>query len=298
MEKLLNYYRSENSENITGLSFQWLLILIALLFNACQPSPTYYKKDFTEEEKLEKAELLLSGLGYRYYYQGSTGEQELLAEAAMHNINHAEVWRERGIPYLKRGIASGYYEPYKRCAELDPVQWQGYKGYCTLYFYRDYESALKDFDELDALTPNFLDYPQATSIDYMRAICYSGMDQPKKALAYIDQHIELETKEVGIEYVNTAGLVLKAKAHLALDQKEEAQLILEKGVAAHNKNADLEFYLAQLLFENGEKERAKELAEKAKRNFKEGYFNMRPYVEEFYQIYLIDIEELLTEIGR
>ena len=38
------------------------------------------------------------------------------------------------------------------------------------YFYRDYKRALKDIEEYDALTPNFVDYPQWTSVNYMRGI--------------------------------------------------------------------------------------------------------------------------------
>ncbi len=285
MEKLLNY------------CLKFIPVLFFLSLASCQQDNQYYKKEFTEAEHLENAERLLSGLGYRYYYQGSTGELELLKEAALHNEDHPEVWRERGIPYLKRGIAAGYYKPYERCAELDPEHWLGNKAYCTLYFYRDYESALTDIDQLDPLTPDFVDHPQATSIDYMRAICYLGMEEPEKALSFVDKHIEVEKESVGMDYVNPVALILKSKAHKSLGQLDEAEAVLEKGLKSHEKNADIKFYLAQLLFEKGEKKRAKALAEKAKIRFKETYFNSRPYVEEFYQIYLADIEELLEQLS-
>lgn len=284
MEKLLKYCLSI------------MLLSILTTFMACQSNIKYYKKTFTDEERLEQAELLLSGLGYRYYYQGSTGEQALLEEAAMYNELHPEVWRERGIPYLKRGIAHGYYEPYQKCAELDPVNWQGYKGYCTLYFYRDYESALNDFDKLDPLTPDFIDYPQATSIEYMRAICYFGMGQYENALRFIDKHIEYEIKEVGLNYVTSVAFILKSEAHLALHQLDDAQASLELGLKAHDKNADIEYRLAKIHYKKGQNKDAMKYADKSKQSFLEGFTNSRPYVEEFFQVYLADIEELKEKI--
>lgn len=277
MEKLLKFYLS-------------LMILFSLV--ACQPQQQYYQKEFSEAEQLELADKLLSGLGYRNYYQGSVGEQMLLDEAGKHNNKHAEIWRERGIPYLKRGIAWGYYPNYEKCVRYDSIGWQGWRGYCTLYFYRDYERALKDFDELDVLTPNFLDYPQATSIDYMRGVCYLGMEQPIKALEYLTRHLETESQQIGYQYIYPAAFIQTGIAYKKTGQIEAAQKIFELGIQHNTQNADLEYQLAKLLFEKGEILAAKKWNQKAKTSFLEGFFNSRPYVEEFYQVYLPDIEEL------
>lgn len=268
-----------------------------LLFS-CKTEETFYKKEFSKERELELAELLLGGMGYRFYYQGDIGEQMLLEEAEKYNPEHAEVWREKGIPYLKRGIAWGYKPNYEKCVQYDSVGWQGYRGYCTLYFYKDYAWALQDFDELDVLTPNFTDYPQATSIDYMRGVCYLGLGQPKKALEYLEKHIETEGKEVGFDYIYSVAYVLKGIAQKQLGQYKEAQKTFEFAIEQHEQNADLEYQLALLHYEQDEPVSALKWVKKAKNSFMKGYSNNRPYVEEFYQVYLMDIVELEDKIDK
>ena len=281
MEKLLKYCLS-------------LLIVCSLV--SCQLGGDYYKKEFTKEEQLELAEKLLKGLGYRNYYQGSVGEQMLLEEAGFYNNEHAEVWRERGIPYLKRGIASGYFPNYEKCVYYDSLGWQGWRGYVLLYFYRDYERALKDFNELDILTPDFVDHPQGTSIDYMRGICHFGLEQYQEAINYLDKHLESESKGVGYEYVYTVTFILKGLAHKKLGDLDKAQRIFELGIANHEQNADLKYQLAKLLYEKDERQKALEWLMKARADFKEGYFNSRNYVEEFQQVYLVDIDDLEKKV--
>ena len=270
----------------------YLSLVVVFSIIGCQPNQNYYKKEFTETEQLELTKKLLNGLGYRNYYQGSVGEQMLLEEAAIHNNEHPEVWREKGIPYLKRGIASGYFPNYGKCVYYDSLGWQGWRGYCTLYFYRDYGRALTDFNELDILTPNFIDHPQGTSIDYMRGICYFGLGQYQKSLDFMDKHLASESKGVGYEYVYPVTFILKGLAHKKLGDLDKAQAAFELGIANNEQNADLEYQLAKLFHEKGATQKALKWLKKSRESFQEGYFNSRNYVEEFQQVYLADIDDL------
>lgn len=276
----------------------YLSFIVILFLTTCESNPSFYKKEISKESHDELADKLLSGLGYRYYYQGSVGEQALLEEAALYNPDHPEVWRERGIPYLKRGMAAKFYGPYDKCVQADAIEWQGYRGYCYLYFYRDYERALADFNALDTLTPNFVDHPQAQSVDFMRAICYLGMKDAKKSLAFIDKHIASETEKVGEDYIDAISFLTKGRAHELLNELDAAQATYELGIKVHNKNADLEYHLAKVLYKKGQKEKALALIEKAKTSFQEGYGNSRPYVEEFWQVYYADITDLESIISK
>lgn len=274
-----------------------LSFLAATIIFSCQKNNyEYYEKEFTPEEKLELAETLLSGMGYRYYYQGSVGEQMLLKHAEIYNPEHAEVWRERGIPYLKRGIASGYLPNYDKCVKYDSLEWQGYRGYCTLYFYRDYKRALIDFNQLDTLTPNFTDYPQATSIDYMRGLCHIGLGNPETALEYLNRFLKKDGERVGYEYLEPVSYIAKGKCLQALNRMDEAQAAFEFGIKNHEKNADMEYYLALHLYEQNKNSEALKWVQKSKESFINSYRNFRPYVEEFFQVYWVDILELEEKI--
>ena len=286
MEKLLNY------------SLKFLLICFVITVFGCNNSTAYYKKSFSKERELQLADQFMNGMGYTYYYQGNVGEQMLIEEAKLYNDQHPEVFREQGIPYLKRGIANKFFPHYCKMAEADPEQWLGNKAYCIHYFFRDYERALADYDTLDAWTPNFVDYPFALSVDYLRAICYHKLKQPRKAIEYMDKHIAYEAKTVGKDYIYPVAFILKGLAHEDLNQLNEAKLIYEDGIKFHPKNADLKYYLGKLQTKLGNKVEAANLLMSAREQFNKGEFNSRSYVEEFYQIYIQDIEEAEMRIDK
>lgn len=271
------------------------IVLFAVLLSlfSCHKKPALYKKEFTAEEHKKLAISLIDGIGQ--YYQGSPPEQFLLQEALKHNPNNANIWRELGVPYLKRGLASTAMSVYyPKAVELDPVGWQGWRGYLYLYFYRDYQNALADFNATDTLTPNFVDYPQSLSVDYMRGICYLQMNQFQNAIDLFDKHIEYETKTVGFEYIDSKTFLYKGIAQLKSDQKDQAKTTFETGLTVDPTNADLMYWLAKWHLQAGEKEKANEWAEKSKVQFLKGNHNHRPYVEEFYQTYLADINKILS----
>ncbi len=83
-----------------------------------------------------------------------------------------------------------------------------------------------------------------------------------------------------------------------LGQLKEARTTYESGLQANERNADLAFYLAQRYYEDGNKAKALELLASAKANFLAGYGNSRPYVAEFYQVYLADIKGLEMDIVK
>lgn len=265
-----------------------LLIGLTSLIS-CQQQPVLYQKSYTQKEKEKLAISLLDGLGN--YYQGTPAQQFLIKEALQLNPNHAEVWREMGVPYLKRGFtAEAMSIYYPKAVELDPVGWQGWRGYLYLYFYRDYKNALADFDATDTLTPNFVDYPQSLSVDFMRGICYLKMGQYQQAINYFDQHIEYEKGTTGLEYIESKTFLYKGIAHLELMQKDQARAAFELGLTVDPTNADLLFWLAKLSKQVGDQTKAQELISAAKTQFLKGNYNHRPYVEEFFQTYLEDLE--------
>ena len=143
-----------------------------VVMSSCGEADILYKRTYSEEEKTVLSESLLNGAGTDLYYQGSVGERMIIHEGNSYNPNNAWGEREIGVPYLKRGFATEANKYYTRAIEYDPEQWLGYKAYCWLYFYRDYETALEEIDRFDAMTPGIVDYPQSTSVNYMRGLCY------------------------------------------------------------------------------------------------------------------------------
>ena len=278
MEKLLKY------------SLKFLLLLS--ICSCSKQANVFYKKEISEEEK----EFFAKARWYGSYYQGTVAEEYVIREGLKWNPEKASFWRELGIASLKRGIPAGFYPYYEKAVEYDPIEWQGYRGYIYLYFYRDYERAIADFNALDTLTPNFVDHPQALSVDYMRGICYLKLDKYDKALEFFDKHIEEEVESVGEDYLATYAFLYKGITLYKKGEKESAIQILERGNQVHDQNADILYWLAKCYIDAGQKNKALNSIKLAKKLFKDGYHHGRNYTEDFFQTYLVDIENLETNI--
>lgn len=267
-----------------------LLVAICALLISCGQQEPLYKKTFSLEEKLALSESLLNGRGSGGYYQGSPAYEFQIKEAEKVYPQNGDIYREYGAALVKRGFAAKWHETYAKAVALDPEGWQGWRGYLYLYFYRDYERAIHDFNTIDSLTPNFVDYPQSQSVHFMRGICYLQLGNYEKAIEYFDMHIAHETKEAGIDFIEAKAFLYKAIAHWKSGDMQKAKETLDLGVSVDDKNADLYFWLAKYHREMGEDAKAKGYIEQAKKQFLAGYYNHRPYVEEFYQTYWTDLE--------
>jgi tetratricopeptide (TPR) repeat protein len=274
--------------------FGFIVLLVLLVASCGQQRHDWYRKSFTQEEQITLAKSLTESIGS--YYQGSPGCQLLLEEAKGFDPNNATVYREIGVPYLKRGIASAFPHYYGKAADLDPLGWVGWRGYLYLYFYRDYERALADFNRLDTITPGVVDYPQSVSVDFMRGICYLQLEQYKEAIDYFDQHIEYETSVTGFKYIAPETFLFRGIAYLGLKQPDEAIQSFETGLSLEDYNADLMYWLAKTHAQEGRKAQARSYLDQAKLAFAERDYNRRPYVEEFYQLYEVDLIALEEEM--
>lgn len=267
------------------LSF-WLLI-------SCQSERQWYQKTIAAEDKKELAESIANGGGSNHY-QGSVPEQFHLMEALSLDSSNGDLWREMGTARVKRGIADEMHYYYGKAAAIKPDPWMGFRGYLYLYFYRDYERAIADFNQLDSLTGS-VGNSQAQDHDYMRGIAYYGLKDYTSASNYLQKYINRISAEVGSEWVDVnAYLYLALAQYNQEDQKasEEAIEALKRGLALYPNYADLHYHLARIYFHKSEWQKSRSHLQKAKQHFEEGFYHYRPYVEVLEQIYPQDLEEL------
>lgn len=121
----------------------------------------------TKENRIERADKRWEKfLNHHGYYQGSPVNMIELEEIIKLNPNHCDAIRELSIPYLKRGMPDKWKPIFDRAVKCDPAIWTPWRGYLQLYFYRDYQKAIADFNASDSITPNHIDSPQGHSVDY------------------------------------------------------------------------------------------------------------------------------------
>ena len=254
------------------------------------------------DEKIKKSDDMINGnktsiLGP--HSQGSIRMMTYTEKAITLNPKNADAWREISIPYLKRGIPHKWKPLFEKAVLHDSIGWQPWRGYLYLWFYRDYKKAIADFDASDTLTPNFIDAPQGHSVDYWRGIAYLGLNDYKKSIYYFDKHIEKETKETGEDWVEMTAYLYEGIAHYENKNDSLALLSFDK-LLKYTKNdfADGNYYKALILEKKGNYKTALELTNLAIKNYEEGFYNYRAYVETLRQIYpedLLLLKERLTK---
>jgi tetratricopeptide (TPR) repeat protein len=280
MVKLLKYF----------LSFFALITL-----DNCKQSDNF--KDYSLSDRKRMSVEYLEN-GEKNFRQGSPENMELIEIAIKLDPNNAAAWRELSVPYLKRGMPHEWKPLFDKAVEIDPIAWQGWRGYLKLFFYRDYVSAIKDFNATDTLTPNFTDYPQSMSVDYLRGLAYLQLDDKQKALDYFTKYIDEVTAKSGEDWVDVDAFIHRAIVFIKLSELEKAKLDLEKCLKYYSSSSDSYYHLSEINYQLNNKEIAKEQIMEAKRLYKKGYYMHRPYVETFGQIELSDIEEMERKIAE
>lgn len=286
MVKLSNYFHNAI-----------LLLCIGVAITSCQKEEnTLYKRVYTPEEKKVLAEQLLNAAGTDIYYQGTVAERNIIEESNKYVPQSADYHREIGVPYLKRGYAHEAYKSYCKAVENDSLTWTGYMAYGWLYFYRDYEKALELTIRLDTMTPDFVDYPQSTSVDYMQGICNLELNNIEKAIHYLDKHLTYEIKSVGESSTGVMPFQMLAIAYYKNKDHKKAEYYFNQGVSYNPNIADIHYHRALNFLALQDTVSAKSSLKKAQDWFNKGSKNTRPYVEEFYAIYQEDLDALALKI--
>ena len=273
------------------------LVFVILVNTSCdnKSNSILYQKEYSQEEKMALAESLSNGAGTDLYYQGEVGERMIIWEGLEHNPEGAWGWREIGVPYLKRGFAYEANKYYSKAVEHDPEEWLGYKAYCWLYFYRDYETAIRELDRFDAFTPDFVDYPQATSVDFMRGVAYLRLGKLDSALEYLEKHLLDEKENTGAEYIEPKDYLMLGVAWYEKGDFKKALEVIDEGILHNDTTADLYYYRALVTTRMKDVNAAKIYLDKAEYLIDNGGKNIRPYIEEFYAVYQQDVEKLRKE---
>ncbi len=269
-----------------------LSIIVVFIVSSCQNETTLN----SSEKRLLAKKRYKKAIQFR---QGSTPFQNGIAEAVNIDPTYEQAVYELSVAHLKRGMPHKWKPQYDKALKLDSVNRIPWRGYLYLWFYRDYKKAIADFDASDVLTPNFIDAPQGLSVDCWRGIAYLGLKDYKKAVFYFDKYIKKETKNFSETSVDVTAFLYQGIAYLELKDYSNAQtcfdLLLKN---SYGFSADGKYYNALILSKQGNIKEAKKMIDAALKDFNDGYYNKRPYIEALRQLYLGDYNNLKLSLSK
>ncbi len=273
--------------------FLSLLVCIA----SCSSEPDAPYKELSAQAKKHLSQDLLK-IGEEKYAQGSPDNMNIIELSLRVDSANSFAWRELSVPYLKRGLPGKWKPLFDRAVDLEPVAWQGWRGYLLLYFYRDYASALRDFHATDSLTPTLTDRPQGISVNLLRGIAYLGLKNYAKAEEFISKSIREDSASLGENWVDSNSYIYQGVVKERLGKIKSAKAAYHKNVKYNSNSSDGYFHLAKIHLELGELDSAVNRIALARTLYTRGLYLRNPYVEVLEQIYLEDIDELEAKINK
>jgi tetratricopeptide (TPR) repeat protein len=251
----------------------------------------------TSEDKIALAEEMWLEVEKKHGIQGSPEKMNFLEEIIRLNPKHCDAIRELSVAYLKRGMPDKWKPIFDRAVECDPAHWTPWRGYLYLYFYRDYQKAIADFDASDTLTPNHIDSPQGHSVDYWRGHAYLGAKDYENSIRYYQKHIAYTTEQWGEDFVEPDAFLNLAIAYYESNQFDKMPTELDRALQYYqNKSADTKYYYALYEQEQGNTKKALEWVKAGIEDFYLGNSKKRNHNEEIKQLYVEMLYELEDEL--
>jgi tetratricopeptide (TPR) repeat protein len=213
-------------------------------------------------------------------------------KAIQYNPDNSYSWMELSVPYNKAGDFKKGFEYLNKAVELNPFSHLGYRGWIRLRKIRDYDKALVDFDRLDSLTPNFVDYPWSENIDFLRGECYFGNKKYQKAIECFNRNIR-EQKE---GWADVQSFVYLGLCEYELGNYKKSISEFNRALKYSINTCEAHFGVAKAYQKIGEVEKAKKHILKAAENIV--YKRENIYNEFLNEIYLSEILEFKLLLNK
>jgi len=223
------------------------------------------------------------------HYQFSREYQEILDEALAIDSTYDKAYYAKSIAYLKSGDFVTWKKLIDKAVELDPESYLGYRGWCRYQFFRDYEGAIQDIEQLDDLVEYDIGVSKNGTyhLNIAKGLCYKAIGEKDKALDIIEAQIRLNEAENFIgpyDYIHLGVLFLEKSRY------QDALEVFEKQ-SKTNETAENEYYSA-LAFKALQKNTEYLAAvESAKTLYYAGKKMNDPYSNPLDKIFIAAIEE-------
>lgn len=220
------------------------------------------------------------------HLQGSYLSQNLFEILKFQDPENDEIYFEQSVAFNKRGEYKKGFELLDQAIELNPKVHLGYRGYMKLRFLRDFNGALKDFNRLDSLTPNFVDAPWGEDINFLRGESYFGLKDYEKAKAYFEKSIETQ----GTDWVDIQAYVYAGICEYKMNKPAEAIAFYQKALEQSKYTVEAHLGLANIYLEKQDIKNAEIHADLAQKYY--SYKRNDGYNEYLNEVYKKDIELL------
>ncbi|MDO6489861.1 MULTISPECIES: tetratricopeptide repeat protein [Cellulophaga] len=231
---------------------------------------------------------------YLYFWNENRIEKSKELSQRIENFESqdSDEYMEYSVHLNKAGDFENGFKYLNKAVELDPKLHLGYRGWIRLRKMRDYYKALEDFDQLDSLTPNFVDAPWGEDIDFLRGECYFGKKEYKKAIDFFNRNIKNQKED----WADIHSFVYLGLCEYQLGNYEKAITEFQRALKQTENVPESYFGMAKAYQKLGQIEKVKENILKAENSIH--YKRDDVYNEFLNEIYLSEILEFKQKLNN
>jgi tetratricopeptide (TPR) repeat protein len=222
------------------------------------------------------------------YKQGSKQSQEYfdLAIKACPSLDYA--YKEKAVPYLKRGLFAEWKIMIDKAVTLAPEKHLGYRASCMFQFLKDYRSTLEDIHSYRKLVGS-IGYCQNGDyhLDVVEFLCYKQLGMVDSARSCMNKFLAKKKDLLGLYDYYHFGVFEFEQGKI-----DEAKQYFELQIETNDYLAETYYYLAKCELASNNKSKAKNYHEQAGGYYRRGRFRKDTYAEPLDKVYLIQIELL------
>lgn len=227
------------------------------------------------------------------YFQLTKEYHEIKDKAIEICPEYAVIYKQKSTAYLKTGDFLNWKILIDKAVKLNPKENLDYRGWCRFQFFRDYEGAIKDIEELDKIVDYDIGYCQNGDyhLNMAKGLCYKMIGEETKAIQIIKTQIEKDTSMVGLyDYLHLGVLYLEN------NESENAIAAFAKQLEI-NELAECYYYQALAYKKMNKMEEYLLSINKAKTRYLSSRYMLDIYTHQIDKVYMEDIQNELKKIN-
>ncbi len=215
--------------------------------------------------------------------------------------DHVNYMQRASYSYKKAGEHIKAMKMLNNAVAIDTINGKTtaleYKAWSMLYFYRDYESTIKDVDKIIEISKITNKGCHGESCLLLKAQAYYQLGEYKKAIETFNYLFTI-LKEQGVnpkdDFLSNFYL---ARSYFKLNDLDKSLFYLQEQLTMpYSVKAELNFYAGQIYVLKNDNEKAKQHFLKAKELYLQNDKMIEPYVERFDEIFMNDIDNELDKL--
>lgn len=200
---------------------------------------------------------------YSYQFQHHH-YQECLDKGLKEDSNISYLWQQKAMPYFKARKYEVGMKYLDKAVEINPAGYLSYRGFIHCIFAKNFEDAIKDFEEIKAIEGNSIVMDH--SYNFYLGLSHLQLNNFENAENLLQEDINAQTKQWGEKEYHHLSMFYLGVSQYEQKKWKEANETFDKALEKYPMFSDAMYYKSICLYQLGKSDEYYVWYEKAKEN--------------------------------